>query len=430
MSEFEQRPHKLPTTLLRLLPVVAAVFLLAFLLGSVATYEHAIAQSGTYTVQPGDTLSEIAGRFGVSVEELIAANGIANPNLVASGSQLVIPGVYIAPDPAAIETRSIPAYPGESLAALARRTGQELELLAILNNLDGSQRLFPGRPIAVPVEAARGALWFGAISAIDSPQTLTQGRTGRLVVEASRAVPLLAEWNGMPLPLAPLDAITRQVALLPAGALMEPGSYPVTVGYTTSSGQLVTRDLPLEVVDGGYASQVVSIPADRSELLAPDTVKAELEQVTAAWSVFTTDLMLRDPFARPIGPEFGTTSPFGTRRSYESGEYSLEGFHAGQDFGASPGVQVVAPAIGIVALAEPLNVRGNAVILDHGRGLFTGYWHLSELRVSPGQVVQPGDVIGLVGNTGLSTGAHLHWEARIYGTAVDPLQFLDEAPFP
>ena len=81
-------------------------------------------------------------------------------------------------------------------------------------------------------------------------------------------------------------------------------------------------------------------------------------------------------------------------------------------------------------LAEPLAVRGNAVILDHGRGVFSGYWHLSEMKVSVEMEVAAGDVLGLVGNTGLSTGAHLHWELRIGGVAVDPMQFLEEDPFP
>jgi murein DD-endopeptidase MepM/ murein hydrolase activator NlpD len=78
-----------------------------------------------------------------------------------------------------------------------------------------------------------------------------------------------------------------------------------------------------------------------------------------------------------------------------------------------------------VALAEPLSVRGNAVIIDHGGGIYSGYWHNSELKVVPGQTVAQGDVIAISGNTGLSTGAHVHWELRIYGIAVDPLQFLD-----
>jgi len=70
-------------------------------------------------------------------------------------------------------------------------------------------------------------------------------------------------------------------------------------------------------------------------------------------------------------------------------------------------------------------VRGNAVILDHGHGVFTGYWHLASLNVRAGERVDVGHVLGTVGNTGLSTGPHLHWELRISGVAVDPLQWVE-----
>ena len=66
-------------------------------------------------------------------------------------------------------------------------------------------------------------------------------------------------------------------------------------------------------------------------------------------------------------------------------------------------------------------MRGNAVIIDHGLGVHTGYWHLSSIKVKPGQMVKPGDLIGLVGTTGLSTGDHLHWELRIGDVPVNPL---------
>ena len=64
---------------------------------------------------------------------------------------------------------------------------------------------------------------------------------------------------------------------------------------------------------------------------------------------------------------------------------------------------------------------GNVVIIDHGLGLFSGYWHLSEIQVAVGQVVERGTVLGLMGNTGLVTGPHLHWEMRLGGIAVEPL---------
>ena len=89
-------------------------------------------------------------------------------------------------------------------------------------------------------------------------------------------------------------------------------------------------------------------------------------------------------------------------------------------------MQVLAPITGTVVLAEPLQVRGQVVILDHGLGVFTGFWHLSRIDVAEGQLVGRGEVIGLVGNTGLSTGPHLHWEMRVLGVPVDPLQWTHQ----
>jgi murein DD-endopeptidase MepM/ murein hydrolase activator NlpD len=78
---------------------------------------------------------------------------------------------------------------------------------------------------------------------------------------------------------------------------------------------------------------------------------------------------------------------------------------------------------GTVVLAEPLDVRGQSVIIDHGLGVFSGFWHLSRIDVTVGQKVGKEQVIGLVGNTGLSTGPHLHWEMRVLGVPVDPFQW-------
>ncbi len=387
--------------------------------------------AGSYTVQPGDTISAIASRFGVTMESLLAANGIANPDLLQVGQTLLIPGVSIQPDLSAVATRSVLARPGETLGAVAARLGQDPTLLASLNGITVTTSLFPGQPVLAP-EAAVPAepLRFGAITTVTLPDSVPQGRTGTLVVESARPLTLTATWNGLALPLAPLDAATRQVALLPAPALLGPGTFPIVLGYTTRSGVLVTTTLPLAVVDGGYESQVISVPADRTELLSPENTVNENAIVAAAWSGFTADLVLRAPFTRPIESVYETTSPFGTRRYYDSGANSLDGYHAGQDFGAPPGITITAPAAGWIVLAEPLTVRGNAVIMDHGRGVFSGFWHMSEIKVTPGQYVNAGDTLGLVGNTGLSTGAHLHWELRIDGIAVDPMQFLDEPVFP
>lgn len=86
---------------------------------------------------------------------------------------------------------------------------------------------------------------------------------------------------------------------------------------------------------------------------------------------------------------------YGARRSYNGGPYPT--YHEGVDFSAYAGTPVMAPAAGTVALAEPLTVRGGAVILDHGLGVYTGYYHLSAIHATVGQQVQPGDVLGEAG---------------------------------
>jgi murein DD-endopeptidase MepM/ murein hydrolase activator NlpD len=122
-----------------------------------------------------------------------------------------------------------------------------------------------------------------------------------------------------------------------------------------------------------------------------------------------------------LAGDLRTTAPFGQRRSYSGGPVSS--YHSGHDYGADEGVPIYAPITGTVALAEPLQVRGHAVIIDHGLGVFTGFWHLSQIDVSAGQIVGKGELVGLVGNTGLSTGPHLHWEMRVGNVPVDPLQW-------
>ncbi len=387
--------------------------------------QAAAQSSNVYTVQPGDTLNKIATRLGISVEALAAAIEIANFDVISVGQVLVIPGV----------PQSLPfaiSRPGETLESIAMRRRVPLDQLAALNEMDPAVRLFPGQPVYLAQENWEEPLCFGAVEAIHHSPSIVQGRTGWLEVESRRPIPLTARWRGAPLPLFetqdPESGMVRYNAHLPVPALLEPGPAPLDLLYQARSGVTVTRTLSINVAAGNYYSQQINLPPDRQQLLEAEVVQAELAKVNAVWSRTDTPIQWQEPFWRPIGAAYATTSPYGTRRSYDGGPYST--YHSGQDFGAPVGVPVTAPADGIVALAEPLTVRGNAVILDHGRGVFTGYWHLSDIFVEPGQQVEAGTPLGLVGNTGLSTGAHLHWELRIYGTAVDPLQFLQEPLFP
>lgn len=98
--------------------------------------------------------------------------------------------------------------------------------------------------------------------------------------------------------------------------------------------------------------------------------------------------------------------------------------HAGLDMAAPPGTPVYAPADGIVSYVGYEAGYGKLVSIDHGYGVVTRYGHNSKVFVEQGQKVRRWDVISAVGNTGRSTGAHLHYEVRIHGIAVDPMNYI------
>lgn len=118
------------------------------------------------------------------------------------------------------------------------------------------------------------------------------------------------------------------------------------------------------------------------------------------------------------------TSRFGYRMSPFTGKATM---HAGLDIAAAPGSPVYAPADGVVSYAGYDQGYGKLVSIDHGYGVSTRFGHTSQIYVQVGQKVSKWDVIAAVGNTGRSTGPHLHYEVRINGTPVDPINFiLDE----
>ena len=112
------------------------------------------------------------------------------------------------------------------------------------------------------------------------------------------------------------------------------------------------------------------------------------------------------------------TSPFGTREDPATGE---EVTHDGVDLGVSQGTPVCATADGIVTYADYRDDYGYMVIIDHQNGYETVYAHNNQLSVSVGDTVSRGDVVAYSGNTGYSTGPHLHYEIRLNGVCMDPL---------
>jgi murein DD-endopeptidase MepM/ murein hydrolase activator NlpD len=255
-----------------------------------------------------------------------------------------------------------------------------------------------------------------------SEPVIIQGRTLVVKVTLSEEAILSGMFEGRPLFFS--DNGDGQLwSIIAIHALTEPNIYPIALTASRPNGTTVTAYKNVSVIEGGYGTENIQLDESISKLLDAELIRLEREKLVDLWSRVSPHPRWEGSFRYPVDvSSLRLTSYYGTRRSYNGGPTTS--FHGGTDFGGGVGTPIYATAAGTVVLAEKLTVRGNAVLIDHGMGLFSGYWHQSRLVVTAGQEVQSGDLIGYMGGTGLVTGPHLHWEMRLQGIAVEPLQWI------
>jgi murein DD-endopeptidase MepM/ murein hydrolase activator NlpD len=457
---------------------VFALLLLAILSSFVVKPVVAQARGPVYIVQSGDTLSLIATRFNVSINDIVAANPTLDPNVISEGQQIVIPGLegvtgileteiisfgdslrslsrrtqvedeqlkklnrLISPtelyvgislivptgqEQEPLSTR-MTASTGESLLELSVRQGSDPWTLASVNKLDGTWTALPGDVLYSPTPGGQGSatgLPSAFVRASIEPLPLKQGSTEVIRALTKEGVTLSGMLVDKPLHFFPSDG--DQVALQGVYALQEPGVYPLLMEATLSDGSKQSYEQMVLVISGDYGSEELYVPP---ETIDPAVVEPENQTVFSITSPATPTQYWNGVFASPAVYPDQFTSLFGRHRIYRGTgtELVVEGFHTGLDFAGGEGLQIFAPAPGKVVFAAPLTVRGNATIIDHGRGVYSGFWHQSQISVQVGDIVDMGQVIGLVGGTGRVTGAHLHWEVWVNGVQVNPLDWLNQA---
>lgn len=313
---------------------------------------------------------------------------------------------------------------GETLSGIARAYGVSLEAIVACNHLLDPDHIVAGQRLRIPVVSrleGPAALPAPLVSVQAFPLPAVQGSTLSMRVVAGGPVRLGGWLDGQRLAFA--EGPDGHWALAGIHPLAEPGCHVLTLEVADAPAHSMTWEACVWVVEGAFAVQRIPLSPALSGILADQAaVQEETRRVAALFAQVSGPPLWRGPFLWPVDRPEDVSAPFGDRRAYGNGPATS--FHEGMDFDAPLGAPVWAPARGRVVLAEDLWVRGKAVVLDHGQGVFSGYWHLSEVAVQPGQWVWPGTLLGRVGSTGLSTGPHLHWELRVNGVPVDPAQWV------
>jgi murein DD-endopeptidase MepM/ murein hydrolase activator NlpD len=439
-----------------------------------------------YIIQPGDSLSSIASRFGISLADLMAANNFVDANNISAGDKVIIPGLegisgvlmtevvgygdtlqslsrrnqvsesflrklnhittpselyagvgLVLPQKDGFTplTQRATLAPGESLLEAAVRENSDPWTLSKINELEGTWSALAGEILYTPSGSAEAAAGntappngmpsaFAKVSM--NPVPLTQGGTAVINIQTQPGVTLSGVLVDQPLHFFPLDDGTF-LALQGVHAMLDPGPYPLKLEATLPDGTKQSFEQMIIIQSGNYPNDPLLVVDPNT--IDPAVTDPELAQLVALTSPATPKKYWEGVFQNPSAYPDCFTSRYGNRRVYEGQGTNIKitSFHSGLDFCGGLGLPITAPARGVVVFAGPLTVRGNATIIDHGWGVYSGFWHQSEIKVQVGQVVEKGDLIGLVGGTGRVTGAHQHWEVWVNGIQVNPMDWLQRA---
>lgn len=377
-----------------------------------------------YTAQVGDTLDGIAAAFNTTADAVLRSNNIVHAHFEPPAGQTltVVSRTGSAQAQAVTGTPHVVA-PGESLLMVAAQYGVSEAAVAAANDLSLNAYLFPGQRLRIPAESPYRFLPGEWRQVQMQPLPLSQGATATIYVENMLNGRPSGQFGAQTLRFFPFES--GYAALVGIDAFTEPGAYTLRL---EGSGSRPWRPFQQEVLirSSGFGLQQINVGPELDALLDPQIRAEEDAFLSTFYTQFTETKYWDGNFQAPVTNTV-VTARYGDGRSYNDGPVEI--FHTGVDFAGTIGTPILAPANGVVMFSDVLALRGQTVVIDHGLGVMSAYFHLSERFVAAGEEVTVGQQIGLGGNTGLSTGPHLHWELRVNDVPVDGTQWL-ERPFP
>lgn len=216
---------------------------------------------------------------------------------------------------------------------------------------------------------------------------------------------------------------TGVLSLIGVNYRTNPAQYPLFIEVTRNNETVFQAQEELLINPKKFGTQYLQVTITQAAKRSESLWEKDSVLITKAKSFSQPHPLWEGVFLKPVEGRISTE--FGLIRYINKVE---SGRHSGIDIAALEGTPVKAANNGIVNLAKPLNVTGNTVIIDHGLNLFSSYAHLQKYLVEEGQEVKKGDVIGLIGSTGFSTGPHLHWTVSLGSTFFNPWLLLEDHP--
>jgi murein DD-endopeptidase MepM/ murein hydrolase activator NlpD len=232
---------------------------------------------------------------------------------------------------------------------------------------------------------------------------------------------MYVEFQGVRVPMAFGEQQGAYEGLIGIDMNTRPGIYPIKIIGTDESKRVYWSPLSLRIEKVDFGVQKLLLPSSMVDLDTKtlERVNQEAMKLKTLFQAFQDKRLWRGAFIRPV--EGKLSGAFGLSRVI-NGKH--RGQHTGIDLQAEEGTPVLACNSGMIVLVDELFFSGKSVILNHGWGLFSMYFHLSETWVKEGDRVNKGAMVGRVGSTGRSTEPHLHWGIRMNGARVDPLSLL------
>ncbi len=377
----------------------------------------------TYTVRVGDTLAGIAADFNTTADALAEQNRLISlTSPLASGQVVALNSRTGSASPRSQAGRPHLVAAGETLLAIAARFGISPAQLASANGLDTTAFVVAGQRLRIPDETvAYRDLPDGWVDIQIRPQTLAQGETLSIYVQNIMDGVPTGRLGEQTLQFTPFGR--GYTALVGLDAFTEPGIYPLEIGGD-GDRPWQPLDLIVRIEPTQYDTQYIDVGEALDGLLDPQLRAGEDAFLQTIYARFNEAQQWDGVWQLPLEAPF-VSAGYGGRRSYNGGP--IEIYHTGVDFASPTGTAVLAPADGTVVFSDTLELRGNTLIIDHGLGIMSGYYHLSEILVNVGDEVVAGQQVASVGSTGLSSGPHLHWDVRIMDVPVNGLQWTEQA---